>query len=113
MTTNATFSKGAVFALAQQIVYSEGGIVSKQILKNPAGNVTLFSFDEGQGLSEHTASFDALIQILEGKAEITVGGTPHTLAAGQIIIMPADIPHAVHAVEQFKMLLTMIKGQTS
>ncbi len=110
MTTNATFGKGTVFALAQQIEYSEGGIISKQILKNQAGNVTLFSFDEGQGLSEHTASFDALIQILEGKAEITVGGTPHTLAAGQIIIMPADISHAVHAIEQFKMLLTMIKG---
>ncbi len=110
MTTNTTFTKGTVFCLAQQIDYSEGGIVSKQILKNQAGNITLFSFDKEQGLSEHTASFDAMVQILDGKAEITIGGTSHTMETGQMIIMPADIPHAVYAVEQFKMLLTMVRN---
>ncbi len=107
---NATFTPGNVFNLSQEIEYSEGGIISKQILKNQAGNVTLFSFDKEQGLSEHTAPFDALVQIIDGKAEITVGGIPHTLKTGRIIIMPANVPHAVFAVEQFKMLLTMIKG---
>jgi quercetin dioxygenase-like cupin family protein len=110
MTTNATFATGTVFDPAQQIEYSKGGVISKQILKNEAGNVTLFSFDKEQGLSEHAAPFDALVQIIDGKAEITIGGTPHTLETGQIIIMPANVPHAVYAVEQFKMLLTMIKG---
>jgi quercetin dioxygenase-like cupin family protein len=110
MATNATFSTTTVFNLSQQIEYSEGGIISKQILKNQAGNVTLFSFDKEQGLSEHTAPFDALVQIIDGKAEITIGGEAHTLEVGQIIIMPANIPHALFAIEQFKMLLTMIKG---
>ena len=106
----ATFATGTVFELSQQVEYSEGGIISKQILKNEAGNVTLFSFDRGQGLSEHTAPFDALVQIIDGKAEITIGGTPHTVEEGQIIIMPANVSHAVYAEEQFIMLLTMIKG---
>ncbi|MDY0267385.1 MAG: cupin domain-containing protein, partial [Methanimicrococcus sp.] len=72
--------------------------------------LTLFSFDKGQGLSEHTAPFDAVVQILDGKAQITIGGTPFLLDAGQTIIMPAGISHAVYAVENFKMLLTMIRG---
>ncbi len=110
MTTNTTFSKGNIFDFSKEIEYSEGGIISKQVLKNQAGNVTLFSFDKGQGLSEHTAPFDALVQIIDGKAEITVGGITHTLETNRIIIMPANIPHAVHATERFKMLLTMIKG---
>ncbi|MDR2146315.1 MAG: cupin domain-containing protein [Tannerella sp.] len=109
MTSTTTFATGTVFDLTQQIEYSKDGIISKQIVKNPAGNVTLFSFDKGQGLSEHTAPFDALVQVIEGQAEITVGGTPHLLEAGQIIIMPANISHAVYAAEQFKMVLTMIK----
>lgn len=110
MSTNPTFATGTVFNLSQQIEYSEGGIISKQILKNQAGNVTLFSFDKAQGLSEHAAPFDALVQIIDGKAEITIGGIPHLLETGQIIIMPANIPHAVLATERFKMVLTMIKG---
>ena len=110
MDTKGTFAMGTVFDLSQQIEYSEGGIISKQIVKNPAGNVTLFSFDKGQGLSEHTAPFDALVQIIDGKAEITIGGVPYMLEAGQIIIMPANITHAVYATKPFKMLLTMIKG---
>ena len=110
MTTNPTFPATTVFNLSQQIEYSKGGVISKQILKNQAGNVTLFSFDKEQGLSEHAAPFDALVQIIDGKAEVTIGGIAHTLETGQIIIMPANIPHALFATEQFKMLLTMIKG---
>ena len=109
MTTNTTFVTGTIFDPVQQIEYSKDGIISKQVLKNQAGNVTLFSFDKGQGLSEHTVSFDAMVQIIDGKAEITIGGTPHLLETGQIIIMPANVSHAVYAAESFKMLLTMIK----
>ncbi len=108
METN-TFAKATVFNIAGQIDYSTGGIVSKQILKNRAGNVTLFSFDKEQGLSEHTAPFDALVQVLDGEAEIRINGEPHRVKAGEIIIMPANITHALQAVESFKMLLTMIK----
>lgn len=108
METN-TFAKATVFNIAGQIDYSIGGIVSKQILKNRAGNVTLFSFDKGQGLSEHTAPFDALVQVLDGEVEIRINGEPHKVKAGEIIIMPANITHALQAVESFKMLLTMIK----
>ena len=104
------FQKGVVLDIEQMVEYSAGGVISKQILKNDAGNITLFSFDNGQGLSEHTAPFDAFVQILDGKAEITIGGKPLTLTAGQSVIMPAGISHALHAPEQFKMLLTMIKG---
>ena len=110
MATNSTFEKAKVFELEKQIEYSDGGIISKQIVKNQAGNVTLFSFDKGQGLSEHTAPFDALVQILDGEAEIRIGGNPHIVKTGQIVIMPANIPHALQAVERFKMLLTMIKA---
>ena len=104
------FQKSAVLDLSGMVEYSEGGVISKQVLKNDAGNVTLFSFDEGQGLSEHTAPFDALVQILDGEAEIRIDGQPFRLKAGESIIMPAGIRHALHAVKRFKMLLTMIKG---
>lgn len=104
------FEKGSIIDLKQQISYSKGGIISKQILKSETGNITLFSFDIGQGLSEHTAPFDAMVQILEGKVLINIGGNPFNLVEGQTIIMPAKISHALHATEQFKMLLTMIKG---
>ncbi len=91
------------------IAYAPGAVVSKQIIKRETGNVTLFAFDKGEGLSEHTAPFDAMVQIVDGKAEILIGGQPYVLVAGESIIMPAGIPHALKAVEQFKMLLTMIK----
>lgn len=110
MKTNPTFETGKVFGLIHEIEYSDGGVVSKQILKNQAGNVTLFSFDQGQGLSEHSAPFDALVQVLDGEAEISIGGSPHLVKTGEMIVMPADIPHALYAVKRFKMLLTMIKG---
>lgn len=105
-----TFPKSAVLDMASLIDYSEGGVVSKQVLKNDAGNITLFSFDKGQGLSEHAAPFDAFVQVLDGEAEIKIGGRPFLVKAGESIIMPATVPHALQAVERFKMLLTMIKG---
>jgi len=110
MATEATFATETIFNLLHEIEYSKGGIISKQIMKNQVGNVTLFSFDKEQGLSEHTAPFDALVQIIDGKAKIIIGGRPHIVEAGEMIIMPANISHALHAEEQFKMLLTMIKG---
>lgn len=96
--------------LADMIEYSDGGVISKQVLKNEAGNITLFSFDRGEGLSEHTAPFDALVQILDGEAEVTLGGKVLRLLKGEAVIMPAGVHHALHAAERFKMLLTMIRG---
>lgn len=90
--------------------YQEGSVVSREILKKPTGNVTLFAFDEGQGLSEHTAPFDALAQVLEGEAEISISGQPHRVTAGEIILMPAGQPHALKAIQRFKMILTMIRA---
>ncbi len=110
MDSQGTFAKATVFNLAAQIDYADGGVVSKQVTKSPAGNVTLFSFDKGQGLSEHAAPFDALVQVLDGEAEIRIGGTPHIVKSGEIIIMPANIPHALQAIERFKMMLIMIKN---
>ena len=98
------------FVLKTRIAYSPGSVVSQQITKNDAGNITLFAFDEGQQLSEHTAPFDAVIQIIEGKVEIHLGGVGYHLKEGEMLIMPANVPHAVYATTQFKMLLTMIKG---
>lgn len=91
------------------ISYSEGAIVSKKIITNKGGNVSLFAFDKGQALSEHTAPFDALVQILDGKVEIIIDKKAFELQEGQSIVMPANIPHALKALDQFKMLLTMIK----
>ncbi|OCW94658.1 cupin [Macellibacteroides sp. HH-ZS] len=104
------FEKGAILNMAEMIEYSAGGVISKQVLKNEAGNITLFSFDRGQGLSEHTAPFDAMVEILDGEAEISIDGKPLILTTGQSVIMPAGISHALYASKQFKMLLTMIKG---
>lgn len=107
---NQIFEKGAILNLSKLVDYSTGGIISKQVLKNTSGNITLFSFDKGQGLSEHTAPFDAMVQVLDGEVEIKIGGKPFLLKKGDTIIMPANVSHALHATEQFKMLLTMIKG---
>lgn len=108
---NELFPKGAILKIDELIDYSKGGVVSKQVLKNKAGNITLFSFDEEQGLTEHTAPFDAMVQIIEGEAEIRIGGNPNLLKQGESIIMPANVPHALRAVRAFKMLLIMIKGE--
>jgi quercetin dioxygenase-like cupin family protein len=105
------FEKGKAFSFSDSIEYADGGIVSKTVLKNEMGNISLFSFDKGESLSEHTAPFDAMIQVVDGKGEITIGGKPNILVTGQTIIMPANITHAVKAVERFKMVLTMIKSK--
>lgn len=90
--------------------YEVGSVVSRVVLKREKGNVTIFAFDEGQGLSEHTSPFDALLQAVEGEAEITVAGKPIALKPGDIVLLPADKPHAVKAATRFKMVLTMIRS---
>ena len=104
------FSKAKKFSLAESITYADGAIVSKVLLKNDQGNLTLFAFDKGEMLSEHTAPFDAMVQLLDGKAKIIIDKKSHILVVGESIIMPANVTHALTAVEKFKMLLTMIKG---
>jgi quercetin dioxygenase-like cupin family protein len=90
--------------------YQEGSVVSRTIIKKKTGTVTFFAFDEGQGLSEHTTPFDALVYILEGEVEIIISGKTHHLKHGEMIIMPADQPHALKAVKKFKMILVMMKS---
>ncbi len=96
--------------LVELVSYQEGAVVSRTILDKDAGTVTLFAFDAGEGLSEHTTPYDAMVTVLDGKAEIKIGGEPFLLREGDTIIMPADVPHALRAVERFKMLLVMIKA---
>ena len=98
-----------VVTLTDLALYQTGSVVSQQILGKKTGTVTLFAFDEGQGLSEHTAPFDALVVVLEGEAEIEIAGSPYFLKEGQAIVMPANQPHALRAPQRFKMLLTMIR----
>ena len=97
--------------LATLASYAEGSVVSRTLAESRAGTVTLFAFDAGQKLSEHTAPFDALVQVLEGEAVLTIGGKPVRARAGQLVLMPADVPHAVQAPERFKMLLTMLRAR--
>jgi quercetin dioxygenase-like cupin family protein len=99
-----------VVHLNDSIQYQEQSVVSKQLIKKDTGNVTLFAFDEGQGLSEHTAPFDAMVQVLDGEAEISIAKKPYHLKGGDMIIMPANQPHALKAVKRFKMLLVMIRS---
>lgn len=100
---------GEVGSLISLVDYQDAAVVSKEIIKKERGTVTLFAFDQGQGLSEHTASFDALVYIFDGKAEIFIAGRQYSLKAGETIIMPANKPHSLKAIERFKMLLIMIK----
>lgn len=109
MTTNE-FKKAHIFKFEEEVEYANGSIISKNVLKNQAGNVSLFSFDKNEGLSEHTAPFDAMVQVIDGKVDVKINGESHIVSAGETIIMPANIPHALKAVEKFKMILTMIKG---
>ncbi|MBE0672262.1 MAG: cupin domain-containing protein [Anaerolineales bacterium] len=106
----STAPHSQILKLSEMAAYQEGSVVSRQITKSDGGNVTLFAFDTNQGLSEHTAPFDALVNILEGEAEVTISGKPFQLKAGDAIIMPANEPHALKAVQKFKMLLTMIRA---
>jgi len=99
-----------VVCAADLVNYQAGSVVSRQLIKNEKGNVTLFAFDQAQGLSEHTAPFDALVQVLEGEAEITISAKPLRAKAGDIVLMPAHQPHALTAITRFKMLLTMIRS---
>ena len=99
-----------VAKIAEFVNYQDGAVVSREIIRKPAGNVTLFAFDEGQGLSEHTAPFDALVQVLEGETKIMVSGKSHHLQGGEMILLPAGQPHALKAIKRFKMMLTMIRS---
>ena len=108
--TRREMPEGEVVRLAELVNFQGGAVVSRTLLKGPAGTVTVFAFDEGQGLSEHTAPFDALVQVLEGSAEITVTGKPLQARTGDAILLPANQPHAVKASTRFKMLLTMIRS---
>ncbi len=103
------FNKAVVFEFDSEIKYSDNAIVSKTVLKKKTGNVSLFAFDKGQELSEHSAPFDALVQIMDGEGTIIINGKDFILNKGESIVMPANIPHAVKANAKFKMLLTMIK----
>jgi quercetin dioxygenase-like cupin family protein len=105
----ATAPKSEVLHMADLASYQDGSVVSRQITKDDAGNVTLFAFDEGQELSEHTAPFDALVHVLDGETEVRISGKPYQLKNGDAIIMPANEPHALKATTKFKMLLTMIR----
>lgn len=111
MTKEDTSSPGLEFPanLKGLLDYQEGAVVSRTILKKATGTMTLFAFDEGEGLSEHTTPHDAVVQVLDGTVEITIGGTPHRVDAGQGLLLPASIPHALSAKTPFKMLLTMIR----
>ncbi|WP_048812534.1 cupin domain-containing protein [Methanobrevibacter ruminantium] len=103
--------KGTPINVEDMIQYQKDSVVSMEIIKKELGTVTLFAFDQGQGLSEHSAPFDAMVQIVDGEAEITLAGEPHTVKKGEMIIMPANVPHALQAVNMpYKMVLTMIKS---
>src|SRR5512134_196203 len=105
----STAPKSEVVHMTDLVSYQDGSVVSRQITKAEAGNVTLFAFDKDQELSEHTAPFDALVHVIDGEAEIKISGKAHHLKTGDAVIMPADEPHAVKALTRFKMLLTMIR----
>lgn len=92
------------------LAYQEGSVVSRQLIKKDKGNVTLFAFDRGEGLSEHTAPFDALVLVLDGEAEVVIDGAAHRVEQGQMIVMPADHPHELRALQRFKMMLVMIRS---
>src|SRR6185295_7087800 len=99
-----------VMPVMELVAYQTGGIVSRQIIKRGAGNVTAFAFDAGQELTEHTSPFDALVHVVEGDAHISIGGDPRRVHAGEMLLLPANVPHAVKAVSRFKMILTMIRS---
>jgi quercetin dioxygenase-like cupin family protein len=102
--------KSKALNMADLLEYQEGAVVSREIIRKETGTVTIFAFDKGEGLSEHSAPFDALVQIIDGEAIITISGKENHIKKGEMIIMPANEPHALHAVEKYKMLLTMIRS---
>ena len=110
MANPSEMPAAARVSLSGLVNYQEGAVVSRTLLKRAGGTITLFAFDEGQSLSEHTAPFDAIAHVLEGEADITIGGTPLRVTGGQMVLMPANVPHAVLAHTRFTMLLTMIRS---
>jgi quercetin dioxygenase-like cupin family protein len=102
---------GKAVQTAGLVEYAPESVVSRQLVRNEAGTITLFAFDAGQSLSEHTTPFDALVQIIDGEAELIIGGKPVPASAGQMVLMPADVPHSVRAPQRFKMLLSMLKAR--
>jgi quercetin dioxygenase-like cupin family protein len=96
--------------LAGLVEYQEGSVVSRTLIDKPTGTVTLFAFDAGQGLSEHTAPFDAMVNVVDGEAEVVIDGQPHAVGSGEMVIMPADHPHALRAHQRFKMLLVLVRS---
>ncbi|TFH17038.1 MAG: cupin domain-containing protein [Lentisphaerales bacterium] len=101
--------KGEPVIGANEVAYSDGSVVSRTLLERKGGSLTLFAFDAGQGLSEHTSPYDATVEVLDGEAEITIGAAVKTVRQGEMIIMPATVPHALRAAKRFKMLLIMIR----
>ncbi len=101
---------GQTTSIAGYVNYQDGAVVSREIVRKPTGSVTIFAFDEGQGLSEHTAPFDALVQVLEGEADIMIAGQTHRVQGGEMILLPVGQIHALKAVKRFKMMLTMIRS---
>ena len=110
MESNERQLEAQAAKLIDLVDYQDGSVVSREIISKKTGTVTLFAFDKGQGLSEHTAPFDALVYLLDGEAEIVISGKPLRLKQGEIVIMPANQPHALKAIERFKMILTMIRS---
>jgi quercetin dioxygenase-like cupin family protein len=102
--------KGKVIGVQGLIDYQEGSVVSRQIIKKDVGTVTIFAFDKGEGLSEHTAPYDAIVHVCDGEAEVIISGNPHRVKKDEMIIMPANEPHALNAKERFKMILIMIRS---
>jgi len=109
---SSKIAKAEAHNLAGLVKYVKGSIVSRMIAQNDAGTLTLFAFDKGQGLSEHSAPFDAVVQVLDGEAELVIGGKGIRASAGQLVVMPANVPHAVNAVQRFKMFLIMLRAGT-
>jgi len=110
MTVKKGVATGEKLNLASLAGYQEGAVVSRTVVDKPVGTITAFAFDAGEGLSEHTAPFDAFVQVLDGEAEINIEGTVQTVSAGEIVVMPANKPHSLRAVKRFKMLLVMIRA---
>ncbi len=105
-----SIKSGEIMNLVDIVSYQQGAIVSREIVSKNAGTVTVFAFDAGQGLSEHTAPYDALVYLLDGEAQISIAGKPLHLELGDMVIMPANVPHALKAMTRFKMVLTMIRA---
>jgi len=110
MSTDARPAFGQEVKVTSLVEVQPGAVVSREVISKPQGTVSIFAFDQGEGLSEHTAPFDALVHALEGRVRITLGGVPHELSEGEMIVMPANVPHALSALTPFKMMLVLIRA---